>query len=36
VLGGKFLWLAAFDAAFAGALAWTYWQAFRAELMTRP
>ena len=35
-LGGKFLWLAAFDAAFAGALAWSYWQALRTELMTRP
>jgi hypothetical protein len=35
-LGGKFLWLAAFDAVFAAALAWSYWQALRAELMTRP
>jgi hypothetical protein len=35
-LAGKFLWLAAFDLAFAGALAWSYWHAFRAELMTRP
>lgn len=35
-LGGKFLWLAAFDLAFAAALGWSYWQACRAELMTRP
>ena len=35
-LRGKFLWLAAFDVAFAAALAWSYWQALRAELMTRP
>jgi hypothetical protein len=36
VLGGAFFLIALFDAAFAGALAWTYWQAMRAELMTRP
>src|SRR5262249_40799042 len=35
-LGGKFVWLAAFDAGFAAALGWSYWQALRAELMTRP
>jgi hypothetical protein len=35
-LGGRFLWLALFDASFAAALAWTYGKALTAELMTRP
>jgi hypothetical protein len=35
-LGGRFLWLALFDAAFAAILTWSYWKALTAELMTRP
>ncbi len=36
LLGGGFLWFAVFDAGFAVALSWTYAQAIRSELMTRP
>lgn len=35
-LGGGLLWLAVYDAVFAGALAWAYVQLITAELMTRP